>query len=81
MDAHYCKGKEPYKGRKRTLQECADACRGVTDMFIYGTNAHGNKRCYKDGCKCYCEINTEIGCQNLTPHTGYNLYSIGEKGN
>merc|ERR1711962_1545792 len=79
MDAHYCKGKEPYKGRKRTLQECADACRGVTDTFIYGTNAHGNKRCYKDGCKCYCQINTEIGCQNLTPHTGYNLYNIGKK--
>ena len=77
---YYCKGKEPYKGRK-SIKACADACRGSSALFIIGTNEFGNNRCYKDGCKCYCQYATQPHCLVLTKHTGYDLYAFNGNGN
>ena len=44
-------------------------------MFIFGTNAFGDDRCYRDGCKCICETAAnDDGTCDIKEHMGYNLY-------
>ena len=70
-------GKETFKGRFKNVGECAAACRGESQLFIYGTNDYGNNRCNSTGfCKCYCEHNSEEFRCPTTSHTGYRLYAF-----
>ena len=72
-----CKGKEESKGKLDSVQECADACFGVSSMFIFGTNDYGTARCEGNGkqCQCFCETSaTDDGSCDITDHNGYRLY-------
>merc|ERR1719494_1180856 len=70
-----CEGKEIFKKHQTSLHACANACRGISQMFMYGTNKYGVTRCYADGCTCYCELETSnYECNKQLVHKGYNLY-------
>ena len=72
-----CAGKETFQGEKESLGACATACRGFSQMFIYGTNSHGNSRCSNAGCKCWCQGETEgWKCKKRIQHTGFDLYAF-----
>ena len=44
-------------------------------MFAFGTNAFGDNRCWRDGCKCLCETAAHNdGTCDISEHMGYNLY-------
>jgi len=76
-DKKECDGSEDNKGPKKTLAECAEECRGISSMFIYGTNDFGTSRCKKDeeDCECFCEISSKDGkCENEIDNPGYRLY-------
>ena len=74
-----CGGEEQYGGYHNELKFCAEACRGISTMFVYGTNDYGysGDRCpaMYGGCKCLCETAaTSDGDCNRSPHAGYRLY-------
>ena len=80
-----CSGWETNQGYKRTIEQCADACRGKTSMFIFGTNDFGGRRCYFPcrGCQCYCEYKVSgapltSGVCDQVDHNGFRLYSLGD---
>ena len=69
-------------GRLESVEECAEACTGVSSMFIFGTNDFGKKRCNRKGCKCYCETSAATdGTCNVKNHRGYRLYRYDTWGN
>ena len=77
-----CGGKEELMGRLESVEECAEACTGVSSMFIFGTNDFGKKRCNWKGCKCYCETSAAAdGTCNVKNHRGYRLYRYDTWGN
>ena len=48
-------------------------------MFAFGTNDHGEDRCYDGGCNCYCETAAAPdGTCNKVSHNGYRLYRFYE---
>ena len=60
-----------------SVDKCAEACKGVAEIFIFGTNDFGNDRCYEDGCKCICETSAEDdGTCDVVQHDGYRLYKF-----
>ena len=62
-------------GRMESVEECAEACAGVSSMFIFGTNDFGKKRCNWKGCTCYCETSAAAdGTCKVKNHRGYRLY-------
>merc|ERR1711962_236866 len=71
---HECNGAERRIGYLPTLESCAKACEGSSDMFIYGTNEFKDPRC-KDGkgCVCWCEDASTRGCKKRIVHKGFNL--------
>ena len=46
---------ERWIGKVQDVETCATSCKGVSSMFIFGTNDFGEGRCNKDGCNCMCE--------------------------
>ena len=77
-----CGGKEELMGRMESVEECAEACTGVSSMFIFGTNDFGKKRCNWKGCKCYCETSAAAdGTCKVKNHRGYRLYRYDTWGN
>ena len=76
-----CDGSKIAIGAYTDLGGCAEACKGISSMFAYGTNDFGTNRCYDDGCSCLCETSaTEKGTCDRIDHNGYRLY-IYSKGN
>ncbi len=70
-----CTGHGEYKGRFQDLVDCANACNGVSTMFIFGIENRTQSRCNNDGCKCFCETSAAAnGTCNMTPHNGYRIY-------
>ena len=62
-------------GGFESIDQCAIACKDRASMFIFGTNAFGDDRCYRDGCKCICETAAnDDGTCDIKEHMGYNLY-------
>ena len=71
------KGDETIKADFATLDECAVNCRGLSDIFVYGTNKYGNNKCFNGKCRCICELNTIDGkCVSKTKHNGYMMYAF-----
>ena len=72
-----CTGSEINKGSFLEVTGCAESCRQVSSMFVFGTNEFGTNRCDESGCACYCETaaTNEGDCQ-LTDHEGYNLFKF-----
>ena len=70
-----CGGSEEYKGSMDSVDECAEACKGVASMFAFGTNDFGVDRCNGNGCKCLCETGAVDGYPcDIVNHNGYRLY-------
>jgi len=69
-------------GRVGEVSQCAEKCRAISTMFIFGTNEFGfedqyGKRCDGRGCDCYCETEaTSDGNCEMEDHEGYNLYKF-----
>ena len=61
-----------------SIEMCASACRGESQMFTFGLNTPSNSRCNPDGkCACYCEVDTaDFKCKTQEVHTGYDLYAF-----
>ena len=79
-----CEGSETNVGWKRTVADCADACRDKSSLFIFGTNDFGTNRCLLPcrGCKCFCENTSTFGiCEQEIDHDGYRLYRFENDGN
>ena len=73
-----CDADEQRMGYQKNVDACAKKCRGISEMFVYGTNKHGMKKCRKDGaCKCFCEkATTNYQCNKRVTHNGYYLYKF-----
>ena len=64
-----------------SVEECAERCKGVSSMFVFGTNDFGNPRCNDKGCYCICETAAKIdGTCTQIEHTGYRLYKYKNPG-
>ena len=75
-----CTGDEKlldYDSKIKSVDECANACDGLSTMFAFGTNDFGEERCDNDGnCKCSCETGAhwyDTTCTKKS-HLGYRLY-------
>ena len=80
-DEKECGGSEKSIGTKKTLSECAENCRGISSMFIYGTNDFGETKCKTNGkedCPCYCETSSKDGECKWVDNKGYSLYKYVE---
>ena len=79
-DKTECDGSEISKGIQPDLKSCAQSCRGISSMFIFGTNDFGNIRCYTNGCVCSCETAAlpDGTCPVHVAHNGYNLFKVEE---
>ena len=64
-----------------TIDQCADKCKGVSELFAYGTNDYGTDRCSGGSCNCLCETAAKDGSCKITSHEGYRLYIYAGKGN
>ena len=76
-----CTGSEVNKGRfgSNEIDKCANACKGVSSMFAFGTNDFGNDRCTSEGCNCICESGAdEYGMCTMKDHDGYRLYRLNQ---
>ena len=86
--AKECEGdaNEVAVGFFESLELCAHACRGSSQMFIYGTTEHGFAKSnlgycrHDDKCKCVCEKDTVNNTCKTLAHTAYNLYAFKNKG-
>ena len=68
-----------------TVEECAQQCKGVSSLFILGTNDYAEndnqKKCFDDGCICQCEIFASVtGTCELRGPNNYRLYKYISKG-
>ena len=71
-----CGGEDVSVGRFHEVSQCAEQCRSISSMFIFGTNEFGLTRCDESGCICYCETeSTNVGTCNREDDMGYNLYT------
>ena len=76
-----CYGAEIYMGRKESVDECANSCRGLSTMFIVGTTDYGAGTCGDKKCSCFCETGATIdGTCKLADSTGYRVYKFHDKG-
>ena len=74
-----CSGSEDDKGRVGEISQCAEKCRAISSMFIFGTNEFVSEdtSCDEDGCECYCETDaTRDGNCDMEDHNSYNLYKF-----
>ena len=80
-------GYEEWKGYLSDVDSCAEACKGESSMFTFGTNDFGHTNCRYDksihhsygGCSCRCELLAHPNgtCkQGLAAFPGYRLYKI-----
>ena len=79
-----CTGQEErWIGKVQDVETCARSCKGVSSMFIFGTNDFGEGRCNKDGCNCMCETSAWPNgtCSMFDPdkyEKGYRLFKYDE---
>ena len=76
-----CSGAEVGGGSFSDVNDCAEACKGKSSMFAFGTNDFGTTRCYSGnnkGCSCLCETSATNGNCKVVSHSGYRLYRYGK---
>ena len=73
MQKTECTGEEIYRGRHLELYQCANSCRNISPMFVFGTT----ERCDNKGCECFCETEATVdGNCPTRGHIGYDLYAF-----
>ena len=72
---------------KASIEQCAESCKGVSSMFIFGTNDFGWTwegwwhPCNDEGCSCYCEISAkDNGTCDMQANEGFRLYKFLSSG-
>ena len=65
-----CSGAETAFYSIPTINDCADKCFGLSEMFAYGTNDYGTDRTQT----CLCETAAKDGTCDASTHNGYRLY-------
>ena len=76
-----CKGTENNEGKMNSIDECANACRKKSSMFVFGTNDYGKNGCNNQGCECYCETGAKAdGTCKTVKNNGYRLYRSTDMG-
>ena len=77
-----CNGDEIANGKLPSLAVCADRCRGVSSIFIYGTNMFHENRCSGDRCHCICDLgSSNQQCKwKQVKHNGYIMYTYTTPG-
>ena len=70
------------KGFLATLAECAEECKDVSSMFIYGRQGmQQTGGCKSNGCWCYCETDASVdGTCDQKDNSWSNLYRIIQEG-
>ena len=59
----------------KTIDDCANTCKGKSTMFAFGTNDFELNRCTVEGCRCLCELSaSEDGTCKEVENIGYRLY-------
>ena len=65
-----------------SIDDCANKCEGIAEMFAFGTDDFGTSRCSDNGlCKCFCETSSsyDATCQQSS-HNGYRLFKYKDLG-
>ena len=65
-----CTGEETIFHSIPTIDECADKCEGISELFAYGTNDYGSDTAQS----CSCEIVAKDGTCKTKQTNGYRLY-------
>ena len=65
-----CTGEETLFDSIPTIDECADKCEGISELFAYGTNDYGSDTAQI----CSCEIAAKDGTCQTKQTDGYRLY-------
>ena len=75
-----CDGDEEFVGELSSVQECAQACKDKSSLFIYGRQ--GSDRCTTDQngltkCRCQCQSESQNGVctKGREDDDKYDLYS------
>ena len=73
-----CTGAEVAKPVQLDEANCADSCKDISTLFVFGTNDFGTNRCEPNkGCYCLCETAAgPDGTCTTIQHNGYRLYKI-----
>ena len=75
-DVSECSGSEIDQGQLENVIQCGERCRGVSTMFIFGTNDYGKTPCENGKCRCWCETSaTTDGTCDITTNNGFRLYA------
>ena len=71
-----CEGDFADKESKATVFDCADACLGVSKMFIYGKNTAKVITCGFTGCRCKCPllVINDGECLKMKEDSNFDLY-------
>ena len=76
-DKKECTGTEVYPKTPmvQNIEICAQSCKGISSMFLLGTNDFRTNRCDEIGCACICETaaNPDGTC-NMVDNKGYRLF-------
>ena len=63
------------------LEECAYRCKGISTMFIFGTNEYGHEQCWGKKCACICETGAYYdGTCKQIGQDGFLLFKYAYKG-
>ena len=77
-----CTGQEErWIGKVQDVETCARSCKGVSSMFIYGTNDFGEFGCIDGQCKCLClNSDDEKACESVNEYQYwfYNFKNAGK---
>ena len=71
--------------RSWTIDECGQQCKGVSSIFMLGTNDYrdneNKKKCFDDGCICRCAIFASVtGTCELRDNLGFRVYKYIARG-
>ena len=69
-DKMECTGEESLFDSIPTIDECADKCEGISELFAYGTNDYGSDTAQT----CACETVAKDGTCKTKQTDGYRLY-------
>ena len=73
-----CSGQKIPRDLAESVDDCANKCRGVSKMFMFGTDDFGyHSTCESGRCLCYCESDSEPeGSCTIDDYDGFRQYEF-----
>ena len=65
--------------RTRKIDDCATTCRGVSQIFAYGTNDFGGNGCHEGLCKCHCIDELNYDKCKIMNYNDYWFFKFNDK--